>query len=132
MLGRMNLDPWQAAASLAELLAEAAIERLTAELNLLPGLPVQVSDSRALAIHLVSLLPGRRDSNAFPLPVSATSGGRAHARPITNGIFLAIYLGVMLATQIVISHLAPTRVNIAHTQTSTATSPQTAPPATVK
>lgn len=132
MLGRLNLDPWQAAASLAGLPVELATQKLTALLGRLPGPSLQEPDSRALAIRLVALLPSLRRNAAHVPQASAISDGSTHARLITNGVFLAIYLGVILATQLVIAYLGPTRTDAAHTPTSVAAPSPTPPPASVK
>jgi hypothetical protein len=132
MLGRLNLDPWQAAASLAGLPVELATQKLTALLGRLPGPALQEPGSRALAIRLVALLPRRPENAARPLQASADSDGSAHARRITNGAFLAIYLGVMLATQLVIAYLGPTRDTAAQPSPSIAAPLHMPPPASVK
>jgi hypothetical protein len=132
MLGRLNLDPWQAAASLAGLPVELATQKLTALLDRLPGPPLQEPDSRTLAIRLVALLPHRPENAASPLQTSAATDGSAHARRITNGAFIAIYLGVMLATQLVMAYLGPTRDTAAHPSPSIAAPSQTPPSASVK
>lgn len=132
MLGRLNLDPWQAAASLAGLPVELATQKLTALLGRLPGPALQEPESRTLAIRLVALLPRAPKSAAPPPQTSATSGGSTHARLVTNGAFLAIYLGVMLATQLVIAYLGPTRDTTTHPLQSIAAPSLTPPPNSVK
>jgi hypothetical protein len=132
LLGRMDLDPWQEAASLAGLPAEAAAQRLTWLLGLLPAPPLRQPDSGAMASRLVALLPRRSEPNTRPSQASTASSGVTHARPITIGVFLGVYLAVMLATQFVIAHLEPTRAEAAHTPASLTVPSQTPPPASVK
>jgi hypothetical protein len=132
LLGRMDLDPWQEAASLAALPAEAATQRLTSLLGLLPDPPLQHPDPRTTAARLVQLLPRRPDHNTGPLQASTASGGATHAPPITKGIFLGIYLALMLATQFVIAHLEPTRADAAHTPAVLTVASQTPPPTSVQ
>jgi hypothetical protein len=132
LLGRMDLDPWQEAASLAALPVEAATQRLTSLLGLLPDPPAQQPDPRSTAARLVELLPHRPDPNTGPFQASTASDGATHARSISKGIFLGIYLALMLATQLVIAHLEPTRADAAHTPAALTVPSQMPPPASVK
>ena len=132
LLARMDLDPWQEAASLAGLPAEAAAQRLTSLLGLLPDPPMQQPDPRATAARLVQLLPRRPDPDTGRLQGSTASSGATHARPITRGIFLGLYLAVMLATQFVIAHLERARADAAHTPAPLTVASQTPPPDSVK
>jgi hypothetical protein len=65
LLGRMDLDPWQEAAVLAALPAEAAAQRLTSLLGRLPGPPLQQPDPGTIVARLVALLPRRPDPNTL-------------------------------------------------------------------
>jgi hypothetical protein len=132
LLARMDLDPWQEAASLAGLPAEAAAQRLTSLLGLLPDPAMQQPDPRTTAARLVQLLPRRPDPNTGPLQASSASSGATHARPIRRGIFLGIYLALMLATQFVIAHLERTRADAAHAPAALTVASQTPPPDFVK
>ena len=129
LLGRMDLDPWQEAASLAALPAKAAAQRLTSLLGLLPGPPLQRPDPGTIATRLVALLPRRPDSNTHPLQASGAATPRA--REISTGILLTIYL-VMLATQLVIACLGATGAKATHTPASLTVPSRTPPPASVK
>jgi hypothetical protein len=131
LLGRMDLDPWQEAASLAGLPPEAAVQRLASLLDLLPGPPLQQPDPDTTAARLVALLPRRPAPNTRPLQASS-SAAATHARAMSNGIFIAIYLTVMLATQFVIARLGPTRADASHPPASVTAPSQTPPPASVK
>jgi hypothetical protein len=132
MLGRLNLDPWQAAASLAGLPVELATQKLTALLSRLPGSLLQESEYRTLAIRLIGLLPRQPERTAATPQATLPFGGPAHARLLTSRAFLTIYLGVLLATQLVIAYLGPARDNIAHPPSSIAAPSVTSPPASVK
>jgi hypothetical protein len=132
LLGRMDLDPWQEAASLAALPAKAAVQRLTSLLTLLPDPPLQQPEPGTIAARLVALLPHRPDPNSSPLQSSGAA--TTHARAISKGILLAVYLTVMLAAtaaQLVVARLGQTRA-AAHPPTSVAAPSQTPPPASVK
>jgi hypothetical protein len=63
---RMGLDPWQEAANLAQLPAEAAAEKLAALLAVLPQGSVAYLDPPAVAARLTGLLPRRTKANAPP------------------------------------------------------------------
>jgi|SRR5581483_5155133 len=132
LLGRMDLDPWQEAASLAGLPPEAAVQRLTSLLDLLPVPPLQHPDPDTTAARLVALLPRRPAPNTSPLQASASAAATTRARAMSNGIFIAIYLTVMLATQFVIARLGPTRADASHPPASVTAPSQTPPPPSVK
>ncbi len=56
-LARLNVDPWQEAASLARMTTEAAAARLTALIAALPGAPTKDVPIMTIATNLVTLLP---------------------------------------------------------------------------
>jgi hypothetical protein len=56
-LARLDLDPWQQAAELAELPRETAVQRLAALLSNLPGDDLAHSDSQTISQRLIALLP---------------------------------------------------------------------------
>jgi hypothetical protein len=59
LLGRMNLDPWQEAAHLAGLPAEAAATRFAHSLDTLKDPVLREASSRTLVLRLLALLPGK-------------------------------------------------------------------------
>ena len=56
-LARLNVDPWQEAASLARMTTEAAAARLTALIAALPDAPTKDVPAKTIAATLVTLLP---------------------------------------------------------------------------
>jgi hypothetical protein len=56
-LARLDVDPWQEAASLARMSREAAAGRLTALIDALPYEPARAVPSKTIAADLVALLP---------------------------------------------------------------------------
>ena len=56
-LARLDVDPWQEAASLARMPADAAATRLTALIVALPGAPTKDVPAMTIAANLVRLLP---------------------------------------------------------------------------
>jgi hypothetical protein len=118
LLGRMDLDPWQEAASLAALPPENAAQRLASLLRSVPDPSLQQPDHAATATRLVALLPRRADAYTGLPETSAGSGGAARPQVIPNAVFLALYVILMLATQFTIGRLAPTHADPAHAPTS--------------
>jgi hypothetical protein len=62
VLARMDLDPWQEAASLAALPAETATQKLAAWLEALPEPIPRHADTSKTAARLIALLPHRSRS----------------------------------------------------------------------
>src|SRR5271165_3418585 len=58
MLARLDIDPWQEAASLAHMSKETATARLTALIGALPDEPTAGVPIASVAADLVALLPG--------------------------------------------------------------------------
>lgn len=56
-MARMNLDPWQEAASLAELPGKAAASRLTSLIAAIPAGPSVSDEPGLIAARLIKLLP---------------------------------------------------------------------------
>jgi hypothetical protein len=132
LLGRMDLDPWQEAAVLAALPAEAAAQRLTSLLGRVPDSTLQQPDPGTTVARLVALLPRRPGPNTHPLQASTSDAATTRARTMWNRIFLASYLIVMLVSQFVVARFGPTRADAAHTPASVTAPSQTPPPASVK
>jgi hypothetical protein len=59
LLARCDLDPWQEAASLAEMPTDTATRRLESLIRALPDQPLTLPDSGAVADRLIALLPRR-------------------------------------------------------------------------
>ena len=62
-LARLDVDPWEEAAELAELPKDAATRRLALLIARLPGEPWSKTDLRAIADRLIELLPRGGSSN---------------------------------------------------------------------
>jgi hypothetical protein len=76
-LARLDVDPWQEAASLARMSGEAATGRLTALIDALPYEPTSAVPSKAIAADLVALLPKTKKVNvSSPDNVLAVVGAR--------------------------------------------------------
>jgi hypothetical protein len=64
LLGRMDLDPWEEAARLAGLAADAAVQKLALLLRALPAQSMPQLDPDGAAARLIALLPHRHDGTA--------------------------------------------------------------------
>jgi hypothetical protein len=76
-LARLDLDPWEAAAQLAELPESAACAKLSSMLADLPGAPAMRQDREAFCARSVRLLPrvkGSRQSLGSWAPASLAAG----------------------------------------------------------
>jgi hypothetical protein len=59
LLARRDLDPWEEAASLAEMSTDAATRRLESLIQALPDQPLTLPDPGSVADRLIALLPRR-------------------------------------------------------------------------
>jgi hypothetical protein len=66
LLGRMDLDPWEEAASLASSSPEAAAQRLAVLLRALPDQSMLHPDPEGAATRLIALLPRRNHASGRP------------------------------------------------------------------
>lgn len=102
-LARSDVDPWQAAAKLAQLPGETATNELAALIGALPDRAASYPDPRTIATRLIALLPrplssNRRSQQAPPRSASAA----AHSRPLW--IYVA-FICFMLGSQFMIASL---------------------------
>ncbi len=97
-LARLDVDPWQEAASLARMSREAAAGRLTALIDALPYEPASAAPSKTIAADLVALLPKTKKLNvSSPDNVLAPVGAR-QARIRTALCALAVLIGAVVLT----------------------------------
>jgi|HubBroStandDraft_1064217.scaffolds.fasta_scaffold00099_40 hypothetical protein len=92
LLGRMDLDPWREADSLAGLPAEAAVHRLASLLAALPVSYLKEADPGKLAARLIALLPRRSDPRAGSPARPANVSPATRARVVISAIAFALYL----------------------------------------
>lgn len=138
LLARRDLDPWQEAASLAKLPADAAIQKLVALIWAHPAPPVPSPDRGATATRLIALLPRWPDSNIRTpeKPAEATAADTEavavalRRRAVIAAIVFASYIIVLIGAQLATSRDAPsTQANTADAPASSPTTPpQTLPP----
>jgi hypothetical protein len=101
-LARLDVDPWQEAASLARMPRETAATRLTALIAALPDESTKDIRAKAIADDLVALLPG---SNGFTVRPSdgtfATDGPRqAQIRMAMGALFVLFLIVFALAANL--------------------------------
>lgn len=123
LLGRMDLDPWHEADTLAGLPAEAAVHRLASLLAALPAASLKEADPDTMASRLIALLPRRTDSNARSPVASVNVGSAAHPRVVISAILFAIYLIWLLGSSFEGTRGDPS----AHSDTAHAPAPLAAP-----
>lgn len=104
LLARRDLDPWQEAASLANLPKEAAIQKLASLIWALPGPLVASPDRAAMATRLIALLPRWSDSRQSEKPVGATAADAEAAalrrRVIIAAMIVASYIMLLAVAQL--------------------------------
>jgi hypothetical protein len=101
VLARMELDPWVEAASLADLPAETAAQKLAAWLDVLPDPTLKPASPDTRAARLIALLPRRRNRDSPP-PLAGTGAVAATHQPrtLTKVILVAIYMILSLGIQL--------------------------------
>jgi hypothetical protein len=122
VLGRLNLDPWDEAANLANLPKVIATQRLTSLLSALPD-PSLEQKPDIIATRLITLLPLQtRSRNRLPQPLI-----RTHSRALMQVLIIGIYMICLLGTEFVITHFKPTDINTIHASDSSIAPVQTLP-----
>lgn len=111
VLARLDLDPWHEAAHLASLSPNAAARKLASILETSHKAAMSSSDISSIATRLVTMLP--QPTTALPPspPDSPGSAGLSFARFPANWRSLAVYLIVVIATQLLMTHFMPTPGN---------------------
>jgi len=90
ILGRMSLDPWNEAASLAALPADVAARRLASFIEAMPNQQLEHPEVATLAARLIKLLPTHpKPAPPEPGPI-ADASTREGRRPVVYLIWLAI------------------------------------------
>jgi len=124
-LARLNVDPWQEAAKLAQLPNVTATERLTSLIAALPDGPSAQRDPETIAARLIALLPRQAGSN-IPSPGTALGSGAASNFPAAIYVIsMAVVLGVLF---IIGNHLPPAQIGKAYAPVPSAAIAQLPPP----
>ena len=119
VLARVDLDPWQEAATLAALPAELAVGRLAPLLAALSERTLQQASVKTTAVRLIALLPRRANANTPPAVRELSAASATHPRPLLNPIVIAIFLILSLGIQVLVARQAPVvRINTVHVPAS--------------
>ncbi len=100
LLGRLNLDPWQEAASYAGLPPEKAAQKLASLIESLPDRPLQEGDPVTLATRLIRLLPRRTESRLSPAAAVPVVVETVNTWRIVRALLLAFAVGLVAAIEI--------------------------------
>lgn len=110
-LARLDVDPWQEAASLARLPGINAKERLTSLLAALPAEPPTHRDTGMIATRLITLLP-RETGSIIPYRMILGTGEPTNRQALKRVVFAyVIFVGLLLGTQLfAVSRQMPAQV----------------------
>lgn len=125
-LARLDLDPWQEAAALAQLPRDTAIERLALMLARLPGGPSANADTGTITARLIGLLPSPKKpetSRRETLPV-----GAADRSALAVIVFMVYLIACVSLIDVVTGPRPPPPNDKAHASVSSASAkPMPAP-----
>ena len=97
ILGRMSLDPWSEAASLAAMPTDAAARKLALFIEAMPNQALPRVESNTLAERLIRLLPKRPDL-AAPAPAPLADAHATKRRPLfTYLVWLVLFCVLLIA-----------------------------------
>ena len=96
LLARRDLDPWQEAASLAAMPADAATRRLESLLRALPDQALTLPDSGSVANRLIALLPRRTDPKTQGPGKQAEAHGAVAAAPSRRTVVVTMIVVVSM------------------------------------
>jgi hypothetical protein len=132
-LARLDVNPWEEAAALARLPADAATRKLASLVAALPTGPSARPDSATIAARLISLLPRRVNSEVPSRPSALPGVGTLSRSPILTYLILnAISTFFMLAYRwLVPSPPAPAPLNCATAPRAHSVSSQSPPPRSI-
>jgi hypothetical protein len=126
-LARLDIDPWQEAAELAQLPREAATQRLASSIGALADGPSAHLDPGTIAARLIALLPRRARSKISSRGKVLDADERTQFR--AGMCMLAVFAAFILAAQwIVASRVPPAQVDGALAPASNKVLRQMAPP----
>ena len=128
-LARLDIDPWQAAAQLAKLPPDDAIQKFAAMIGKLPDGRLGHVDSRKMAVRLIALLPrevGVEISRRKPID---GVGVMTNSPAAICAIFCVIFMALMLGGQFfAASHQPPAQGETSHRSASIAAGANIEPP----
>jgi len=99
ILGRMSLDPWSEAASLAAMPTDVAAHKLASIIEAMPNQVVPRVESNTLAERLIRLLP-KRPGPAVPPTQPLADARETKGRPLfTYLVWLALFCVLLIAAR---------------------------------
>jgi hypothetical protein len=111
-LARLDIDPWEEAATLARLPGDAATRKLASLIAALPAGPSARPDSATIAARLIPLLPRRVDCEAAPHPALPGVGTVTRSPILTYLILYALsMLFVLICRSLVASPPPPAQLD---------------------
>jgi hypothetical protein len=120
-LARLDLDPWQEAAQLAQLPGEPATQRLASLIAALPDGSMVHLDPGTAAARLIALLPGRARSRGTLVGAGEMMNFRTAATCV--GVLFVLLIGLAFSRL-----LPPPQVDTAQTLATSAVSSHMPPP----
>jgi hypothetical protein len=128
-LARLNVDPWEQAATLALLPADAATRKLAGMIAALPPGPTARAESTIIAARLIPLLPGRVRSEVLSGSTAPDAATAPRLPKLTYLILYALFMLLMLAVQwLSVRPQASTQLNSTPSQAAHTVPPQSPPP----
>lgn len=127
VLARLDLDPWHEAVHLASLPPNTAARKLASILEAAHTAAMGSSDICSIATRLVAMLPRPATALSPSSADSPGSAGMSSARSTANWRSLAVYLIVVIVTQLLMAHLIPTPRTARLASSSSSISAQTVP-----
>ena len=129
-LARLDVDPWQEAASLARMSRENATQRLASLIGALPGGPLAHLDSGTIAVRFIALLPRAHSFTAVARGASPQAGAVTNSRAIVyvviiNLIFMALSFGSQYFKT---DHQPPAQLDHSHVPVASIPTPKVPPP----
>jgi len=127
-LARLDLEPWDEAATLARLPGNSATQRLASLIAALPDGPSARPDPGTIAARLIPLLPRRAGSNIPSRAPSRGIGAAPKSQVVEYAIYYLISMAFVLGAQYIIAgHQPPAQVEKAPAPASSAVFPQMPP-----
>jgi hypothetical protein len=124
-LARLDVDPWQEAAKLAQLPGDIATRKLASLIGALRDRDSSYPDPPTIAAHLIALLPRRNDARKRPRDTPHGIAAAINSRPWW---IYVVFISFVLSTQLVIaSKQLPTKGGGVRAESSSTVSPPIPP-----
>ena len=118
-LARLDVDPWQETAQLAQLPGATATQRLASLIAALPDRPSAHQDPRTIAARLIELLPRRTGSNAMSRPRLRRIGAVTNSQSVKYTIAINVILVAFVVAALgILARQPPSPVDNAHAASS--------------